>query len=164
MTKREKPIEIITPPNMLRVKVGGRIAPADPEAIARAEKALQQMEVEFEDWINEEVVKLEKAMAVAKKTGLGTPEGEAVFIIAHDLRGLGTTYKFPIVTRIATSLARLIEDDERRATAPVALVGAHVNSIRAALAQNVRDDKHPIGKALAEELETQVIALVGEAQ
>ena len=149
---------------MLRVKVGGRIAPADPEAIARAEKALQQMEVEFEDWIDEEVVKLEKKMKEVKAKGIVSTEGEQLFVIAHDLRGLGTTYKFPIVTRIATSLARLIEDDEKRQKAPVPLLEAHVNSIRAALVQNVRDDQHPIGKALAEELESQVIALVGEAQ
>jgi hypothetical protein len=29
MSKREKPIEIINPPNMLKVKVGGKLPPAD---------------------------------------------------------------------------------------------------------------------------------------
>jgi hypothetical protein len=41
------------------------------------------------------------------------------------------------------------------------LVRAHASSIRAALIQNIRTEDDPVGRQLAEELETQVIALVG---
>ena len=42
MTK-QKPIEIITPPNALKAKVGGAIPALDQKAIARAEAALERM-------------------------------------------------------------------------------------------------------------------------
>lgn len=161
MAKREKPIEIITPPNMLRVKVGGRIAAADPAAIKRAEAAIDQMKVEFQDWLAEEVAKLEKAYARAVKEGIVGEAGEQLFVVAHDLRGLGATYEFPIITRMAASLARLIEDDEKRASIPVQLAGAHVAAICAAVRQNIRTDDNPVGRQLAEELEAQVTDLVG---
>ncbi|MEO1040396.1 MAG: Hpt domain-containing protein [Pseudomonadota bacterium] len=161
MAQREKPIEIITPPNMLRVKVGGRIAPADPSAIARAEAAIDQMKVEFKDWLGEEVAKLEAAFARTGAAGLVGEAGDQLFIVAHDLRGLGTTYEFPIITRMAASLARLIESDEKRAKVPAELVGAHVGAISAALRQNIRTDDNPVGRQLAEELETRVTDLVG---
>lgn len=161
MTQRERPIEIINPPNMLKVKVGGRIAPADPAAIARAEAALEEMKHEFADWLGEEVNKLEAALRRAASEGLEGAAGDELFTVAHDLRGLGTTYDFPIVTRMAGSLSRLVETGEKRALVPMQLVEAHVGAIRAALRQNIRTDDNAVGRTLAEELETRVIALVG---
>jgi len=162
MSGKEQPIEIINPPNMLKVKVGGKLPATDPKAIQRAEAALESLSSEFRGWLAEEVTKLEAAWATAKKDGLIGDAGEALFTVAHDLRGLGTTYEFPIISRMSASLSRLIENDERRAEIPLPLVDAHVNAIVAALRQNIRSDDNPIGKALAEELEQQVVALVGE--
>ena len=38
---RQKPIEVITPPNMLKTKVGGAMPALDQRAIAKAEAALE---------------------------------------------------------------------------------------------------------------------------
>jgi len=162
MTQREKPIEIINPPNMLKAKVGGKLPTADQAMIARAENALSNLKGEFGAWLNEEVVKLEEYLKACKSQGLSGDMGEMLFTCAHDLRGLGTTYEFPIITRIAASLSKLIETPEQRAEVPMGLVEAHVGAIKAAVIQNIRDEKDPIGAQLAEELETRVIALVGE--
>jgi hypothetical protein len=162
MSGKEQPIEIINPPNMLKVKVGGKLPATDPAAVQRAEQALEALSSEFRGWLAEEVTKLEAAWAAARKAGLVGDAGEALFTVAHDLRGLGTTYEFPIISRMSASLSRLIEDDEKRAEMPVSLVDAHVNAIVAALRQNIRSEENPVGKALADELEQQVIALVGE--
>lgn len=163
MSQREKPVEIINPPNMLKVKVGGKLPPADQALIERAERAVDNLKVEFADWLGEEVTKLELYLAEVKTAGLDSELGEMLFTTAHDLRGLGATYEFPIITRMAGSLSKLIDTQEKRASAPMALIEAHVSAIRAAVVQNVRNDADPIGKALAEELEKQVIVLVGDA-
>ncbi len=163
MSKREQPIEIINPPNMLKVKVGGKLPSADKAMIDRANRAVDNLKCEFADWLGEEVTKLEAYMVEIRKTGLDGAMGEMLFTTAHDLRGLGTTYEFPIITRMAGSLSKLIDTEEKRATAPLVLIEAHVGAIRAAIVQNIRSEQDPIGKALAEELETQVITLVGDA-
>lgn len=162
MTQREKPIEIINPPNMLKAKVGGKIPNADEAMIARAENALNGLKSEFGAWLGEEVAKLEDHLKACKSEGLTGEMGEMLFTSAHDLRGLGSTYEFPIITRIAASLSKLIETKEQRKQVPMGLVEAHVGAIRAAIIQNIRDSNDPIGAQLAEELETRVIALVGE--
>ncbi|WP_421792104.1 Hpt domain-containing protein [Hyphobacterium sp.] len=162
MVKKEQPIEMITPPNMLRVKVGGRIGPIDEKAIERAEAALDDMKEVFSNWLENEVEKLEDAATHVARDGINSPAGETLFARAHDLRGMGTTYNFPIVTRMAGSLSKLIETEEKRAIAPTKLALAHTHAIRAALRQGVRDDQNPVGKALAEELESQVLDLVAE--
>ncbi len=163
MSKREQPIEIINPPNMLKVKVGGKLPSADKAMIDKANRAVENLKCEFADWLGEEVTKLEAYMVEVRKTGLAGAMGEMLFTTAHDLRGLGTTYEFPIITRMAGSLSKLIDTEDKRASAPVPLIEAHVGAIRAAIVQNIRDERDPIGKALAEELESQVVSLVGDA-
>ena len=158
--KREQPIEVITPPNMLRVKVGGRVGPIDEAAIARAEAALEDMKDDFKLWLEDEVTKLEKAARLVMAVGVNGEAGEALFGCAHDLRGLGTTYDFPIITRMAASLCRMIETEEKRAEAPAALALAHAHGIRAALRQGIKSDTDKVGAMLIHELETQVTEFV----
>ncbi len=162
MVKKQQPIEMITPPNMLRVKIGGRIGPIDEQAIARAEKALDDMKDVFSEWLETEVGKLEVAANRVQAEGLDGEAGFELFARAHDLRGMGTTYNFPIITRMAASLSKLIETDEKRAIASAKLAIAHTGAIRAALRQDIRDENNPVGRALAEELETQVLEMVAE--
>jgi hypothetical protein len=163
MSKREKPVEIINPPNMLKVKVGGKLPPADAAMIERATRAVDNLKCEFADWLGEEITKLEACLVEVRKEGLDSPVGEMLFTTAHDLRGLGSTYEFPIITRMAGSLSKLLDSEEKRADAPLSLIEAHVGAIRAAVVQNVRTEQDPVGRALAEELEKQVVNLVGDA-
>ena len=151
-------VEVISAPNMLQVKVGGPMGQADMHMIKKAEEALKDMRADFGAWLEEEVVKLETAAKAVHKAGLKGDEGEELFIRAHDLRGLGTTYEFPIVTRLAASLTKMIDIPEKRAKAPVALALAHVGAIRAALSQNIRDSNDPVAAELANELEGRSVA------
>lgn len=158
---RAKPIEMITPPNTLKVKVGGKLPMVDQEAIKRAEAALEALSDQFDDWMGEELSKLDDTMAAAKAAGYDAPSLDEVFRRAHDIKGLGTTYEYPLVSRIADSLCRLIEEDERRTPDQAPLVIAHVNAIKAAVRDGVKTVDHPVGLALATELETQVNAVLG---
>lgn len=155
MAKPDQDAEIINPPNMLQIKIGGPISAGDLHLIEKAEEAMKDLRGDFGAWLEEEVVKLEEAAKVVKDTGLKGDEGEQLFIRAHDLRGLGSTYEFPIITRLAKSLTKMIDMPEKRQEASRALALAHVGAIRAALSQNIRDTNDAVAAALAEELETQ---------
>ena len=88
-----------------------------------------------------------------------TPETtETLYMRAHDLKGLGATYEFPLVTRIAASLCKLIDNPDTRTTAPLYLVDAHIDAIKAAVRDGIKTDEHPVGKVLAEELEAKTSA------
>ena len=152
---KQKPLEVITPPNMLKVKVGGKVG-FDSRAVERAEAALKSMSVQFEDWLGREVDALRDAWNVAKKEGLQSTAGENVYSCAHDLKGLGVTYGYPIISRMGGSLSRLLETHELRGVVPEHLVEAHVAAIRAAVRDKVTDVDHPVGRALVTELEDRV--------
>lgn len=149
-------VEFITPPNTLKAKLGNRLGGFDAGAIARAEAALQSMSGQFGDWLNDELAKLEAAHADVRTPGSGEEALETFYRRAHDLKGLGTTYGYPIVSQFAASLCKLIDSPEGRARAPRGLLDAHVGAIKAAVMQKVTEASHPIGRALLTELTAQV--------
>ncbi len=151
------PVEMIQVPNTLRHKVGGGgFGGIDAKALARAEAALKDLSSQFGQWLQDEVNKLEAAQAAVRAQGLNRQTIDALFIHAHDLKGLGATYEFPLITRLAGSLCRLLDDAETRLSAPMFLVDAHIDAIKAAVRDNIRDVSHPVGQALSSELERRV--------
>ena len=148
--------QIIQVPNTLKLKVGGRFGAIDPAAIAKAEAALKSLSGNFAQWLNDELTKLENARQTVRTTGATAETMESLYLRAHDLKGLGTTYGFPLVTRIAGLLCRLIDDKEKRAQAPLDLVDAHIDAIKAAVRDDIKSDEHPVGRILVQELERRV--------
>jgi hypothetical protein len=152
--------QVIQVPNTLRLKVGaGKLGALDPAAIAKAEAALKSLSGNFSQWLQEEITKLEGARHALRTQGVSPQTMEALYLRAHDLKGLGTTYGFPLITRIAASLCLLTDDEEKRACAPTSLIDAHIDAIRAAVAQDIKSDEHPVGREIAEALEAQVAAI-----
>jgi hypothetical protein len=148
---------MIQAPSALRLKVGGgRLGAIDPAAIAKAEAALKSLSGNFTQWLNDELAKLEAARQVVRTDGVTAETMESLYLRAHDLKGLGTTYGFPLITRIAGLLCRLIDDKEKRLGAPMPLIDAHIDAIKAAVRDDIKTEDHPIGKALVEELENRV--------
>lgn len=147
--------EVIQVPNMLKLKVGGR-GGIDMAAIAKAEAALKSLSGNFAQWLNDEIVKLEAARQDVRAQGLTAQTGEALYLRAHDLKGLGSTYEFPLITRLAASLCKLIDDPDTRLSAPMFLVDAHIDAIKACVRDDIKVDTHPVGKVLAAELEGRV--------
>ena len=149
------PAQVIRPPNTLRVKVGGGFG-INAEAIAKAEEALKAMSAQFSQWLDDEIVKLDKAQADIREQGYTAATAEALYFRAHDLKGLGTTYEYPLVTRIAASLCKMLDDPAARLDAPVVILDAHIDAIRAVVRDQIKTDEHPTGRALAETLEARV--------
>lgn len=142
---------------LLRPKFGS----LDPAALAKAEAALSSLSGQFDAWLDEEVSKLKAAHHAVLTDGLAGAAGEKLHNHAHDLKGLGGTYGYPIVTRIAGSLCNLVSESEARGRAPMALVTAHVDAIRTVVERQIRTDEDPAGRALALALEAGVTAQAG---
>jgi hypothetical protein len=153
--------QVIRPPNPLRTKVGGGFGGIDASAIARAEEALKAMSAQFGQWLNDEVAKLDKAQADIRNQGYSPETAEALYFRAHDLKGLGTTYEYPLVTRIAASLCRMLDDADKRMQAPLAVVDAHIDAIKAVVRDKIQTDDHPVGRDLAETLEARAAEHLG---
>ncbi|MDR3507793.1 MAG: Hpt domain-containing protein [Caulobacteraceae bacterium] len=153
---QQSPGQVIPASNNLKLRLGGRLGGIDPAALAKAEAALKGLANNFEQWMQDELTKLDAARERVRAEGYNAETAETLYFRAHDLKGLGSTYGYPLVTRIAGLLCRLTDDPTTRLRAPLYLVDAHIDSIKAAVRGGVREADHPVGKTLLDELERQV--------
>jgi len=159
--KKEHPIEIFMPPNMLKAKVGGRIAGVDMAAVKRAEQALANLKTEFSDWINADVGNLGAARD-ALAAAANNDTRSALYRAAHDLRGQALTFEYPLVARVATSLCSLLDGAD--GTVPLNLVDAHVNAIRVIVRQSIKQANDKTASVLIQELDARVREFLEKAK
>lgn len=131
------------------------------DAIARADQALQSIGGSMQEWLDADIERLQQARLSAEADAWSADALEKVAGVAHELKGMGATYGFPLVTQIGASLCRLIETESGKAVAQSdpTLVCAHIDALRAAVRDQVKTDGHPVGRALLAALETKVAKL-----
>ena len=155
----KRPIEIFMPPNVLKAKMGN--GSLDLSAVERAEQALEGLKGEFAGWMSKDVGKLvEAGAAYAKQRDVETLCN--IYRAAHDLKGHGTTFGFPLISRIATSLCTLTDDTVYGLPLPPNLIEAHIDAIQLIVRDDVRDPSDQKATELATELEEQVAEFLGK--
>jgi chemotaxis protein histidine kinase CheA len=158
--------EVLHPPHHLAkaLATAGASARLDLGAIARAEKALAALAVEFSAWMQNEVKVLDAAREIARRRGVDEETRSALFRAAHDIKGEAATFGYPIAGRIAGSLCRLLEEIGDRPGVPFILIDRHVDAIRAIVRQDVRSDGDAMALSLTARLDELVTAAVLEAR
>ncbi len=133
----------------------------DMSALKRADDAMKAMGGSFEQWLDDDIRRLQIARITAQNERWSDGALDGLFGVAHDLKGMGGAYGFPLITQIAASLCRLIETDAGKAAARAkpGLVMAHVDALRAAARDRIATAEHPIGHALITALEAEVAEL-----
>ena len=154
--------ELIIPPNTLKAKLGVGPGGLDPELIKRAEQAMEGLKQEFSDWLTKDISNLAGAfVAFAKDTGNGN--AGVLFRSAHDLKGQATTFEYPLIARVAASLAKLMDDVKTRETTPLPLVEAHVDAIHVIHRDKIKDVSNLTALTLVEALESRVVKALARA-
>ena len=159
---KEQPIELFMPPNILKAKVGGTVAGLDMAAVKRAEQAMEGLKVEFSDWIAKDITQLAKSYNafITDKNG---DRADDLFRASHDLKGQATTFEFPLIARVASSLCKLLDAQKSPEAIPLTLVDAHVNAIHVIHRDKIKDISNLTALTLAEALETKVIKALAHA-
>jgi len=124
----------------------------DPAAIAQAEAAVAALAADYRNWVRADLAQLQEAW---EKASAGT-EGrrthlDAMFTTAHNIKGQAGTFGYPLVGRIAGSLCAYLRRAE--SAADLNILAAHVEALRAILANGVSGDGGPLGREIAEGLE-----------
>lgn len=149
-------------PNRLREKVGAygpdAVIAIDPAIIEQAEEQIQSMAGDYANWVEESILRL-----VDLQTTLALGEGDAKDIlgeintIAHELRGQGGIFGYPLVTHCGKSLYEAtVGNNYEMAENRLTLLGAHVDAIRTVFRNKIAGDGGEIGIALLEGLEAAV--------
>jgi hypothetical protein len=120
--------------------------------LARAEAAIRRLSDNADTWMQYELDKLSAVRECIRTDGYTADMAECMFSRALDLKGLGATCGYPVVTEIASSLCGLIGDPSKRLSVPLFLLDAHIGSINAAVDGTLRDIDDANATALLDRL------------
>jgi hypothetical protein len=124
----------------------------DAVTLARAGAAIRRLSDNGETWLQLELDKLNAARECIRADGYTADTAECMFGRALDLKGLGETCGYPVVTEIADSLCRLIGDPTKRLSVPLFLLDAHISRIKSAVDGVLRDIADANATALLDRL------------
>ena len=154
--------KIFKVPNGLRkAKSGSGRAKLDPKLLKRAEQAIEKVQRENSDWATGDLALLDTLVSdLQSGEGSQAETMKELFRLSLDMKGLGGSFGFLMMSEVAASLTRFIEDRDLLCPLDIEVIAAHVSTLRAVYVEEVRDDGGNTGRALIVGLEK----LVAKAQ
>lgn len=144
-----------TQENALAAKLGGaKISDQELEKrLAAADKKIAGAALGFTDWAGADVA---EALAAVEKLADGGDGEEAtglIFRVAHDLKGQGSTFGYPLATQIAGLLCDFIRSAASDPSADlVSVIRAHLAALNLVLKQNIKGEGDEASRQLVEKL------------
>jgi len=129
-------------------------ASISPEAIAAAENMLDKMAEDYPDWVSNLLLTLQEKHGRC----VDTPEDrkelfEEINSIAHDMKGQGGTFGYPLMTHFADSLYSITDGRGDYNDNQIELVKSHLDAMRAVIKSRLKGDGGEIGKELTDTLD-----------
>lgn len=136
------------PPRHISEKVPRRGGPNPTEAIRRALNLADDLIGEYQGWAIDDLEALWQRFRVA--TAKPTPRADIrkMFDMTHEIRGQGGSFGFPLVTVIADSLCKFLEDRDRLGTRDIEAVKIHILGMKAVFRQNLEGEQGTLAKDL----------------
>jgi len=160
MAEDDKP-QVINAPNTLNAKVtkGGPGA-VDPSILEKAEQVITEMAGQYLDWVDEDLKKIQAAFDDLKADG-SKENLEKVFEIAHDMKGQGGSFGYPLITTVANDLCRMVEHLESAGAKETEVIRLHIDTMRVIITSRMEGDGGPAGEELLSGLEKVVAKVRG---
>lgn len=132
--------------------------------LARAQAAVEDLAKGYTTWARADVDRARKALeaAIADPSQRGR-HVEDLFRVAHDLKGQGASFGYPLVTGIADSLCRLTRDrtlsyEDRH----LDLAKSHLDAAQLVLTKEIKGEGGQIGAELTAKLQKRVDEIFGK--
>lgn len=153
MSDDEKPTggsQIINPPQTLQSKVDkGGPGAVDMDALAKAEAVIANLADDYMDWVREDFDRLEGAFNQLKAgEGDGKANLDALFQVAHDMKGQGGSFGYDLMTAIGDHLCRLIEKFETVGPRELGMIRVHIDAMRVVITKELKGDGGDEGRQL----------------
>lgn len=144
--------EIVEVPNTIRKKVSGS-GPLTKEMLSRAEKVIVKHGNGYVGRAQRQLEELFQTVQRAKSdTANRAAVFDEVFHQSHDIRGMGSTFGYNLLTVIGGSLCNFIENVSDCDDAAMEVVSAHADALRAIISNNIKGDGGPVGLELVQSL------------
>lgn len=154
----KKAPRIIRVPSSLDRKVSkGGPGAVNKQSLAQAEQVIEDLADDYVDWAKEDLAKLEHAFNGLKDGSLSTEDGlKEVFEVAHDMKGQGGSFDFPLMTAVGDSLCRLTDTLEKVGSRELEGIQLHITTMKLIIASNMKGDGGREGNMLLNGLDLMV--------
>ena len=136
---------VITPPKRLSDKVARSGGPSAPEAIGKALKMADNLIDSYQGWAVDDLQTLWETFNEAEKRGAdptGQREGvRDMFNVAHEIRGQGGSFGYPLISTVADSLCKFLEPRGTLSPKDAEIVRIHILALKAVFAQQLKGDQ-----------------------
>lgn len=146
-------------------KAGKSAEPEQPdiadEVLAKAEAAIDRLTAEYPQHAGRDIAELDRyAESMVSDRRNRTAHYNEILRIAHDVRGQGALFGYPLITRYAGSLCRATRLLEAHDRAALNIVRAHIAAMQAILEAAVTGVENRTALAIAAGLEMLVSSRV----
>jgi hypothetical protein len=127
------------------------------DLLAKAEAALQQMSEDYPDWVSKLVDKLyEQHRRCVDTPGQRRSFFEELRRVAHDMRGQGGTFGYPLISEVAESLYQFTGPHSGQSDNHIEVIKAHIDAMRVIIRNRVKGDGGAIGEQLLKALQAAI--------
>ena len=150
----------IFPPKTLRERVGPG-AGLNPRLLANAEATVSALQMAYERRIDNDIGALSTTFEAMRRSGRF--DHEQLYLIAHEIKGEGGSYDYPLLTAFGHALCLLVRSRDRLTAEDVETIAAHIAAMRAVIKGQVRGEGGVVGRELAANLEAMVTRALDDA-
>lgn len=155
--------EYIYPPNNLKSKITADASAVDVIALQDAEAAIGSMAEDYLVWVKDDIANLQGAYDKSVADPSGADESrEEMYGFAHDIKGQGGSFGYPLMTAVGNQLCKFMEGIEGNLNAAqLQVVKVHIDTLRLIIQERMEGDGGKAGSQLLRALDA-VIAKVNE--
>jgi hypothetical protein len=124
------------------------------ETLARAEEATTALRANYTEWARIDVDHTQALLDAATKAPAGRREQlDLLYAAMHNIKGQGSSFGYPLVTRLGQSLCRLVAPGRVVDDAGLKIAQAHLDALKLVLEQKIAGKGGEVGEKLAARLE-----------
>ncbi len=139
MSEDDDEVQVVKPPSTLKAKVGtGGPGAVDLETLEKAEAVIASLSDSYLEWVEEDLKKLEAAMAKLKaEQDKGREHLDKIFQISHDIKGQGGSFGYQMMTIIGNQLCRLVEQMDEAGPSEIKVIDLHIDALKMVIAKRM---------------------------
>ncbi|MBT3360046.1 MAG: hypothetical protein HN403_10510 [Rhodospirillales bacterium] len=144
-------VEIIQRENVLKGKVGSEgPSESDLRAIQRAQAAIGSLSGKYIEIADEDLANLNASAEKMKSDPANRASHlKRVFLLAHDMKGQGGSFGFPMISMVSNQLCRFIEKIEDEAgEVETEVISLYVNALNVVVRGRIKDADDKQAQAL----------------
>lgn len=137
------------PPRHISQKVPKRGGPSPGDAIRRALKLADDLFGDYQGWAVDDLERLWQQFLAGEAGHAGHEAVRRMFDMAHEIRGQGGSFGFPLITLIADSLGKFLERRTALTAHEAEVVKIHILAMKAVFRQQLKGPQAALADDLA---------------